>query len=1420
MSNIVISPLAIDLGGKFTGSFMAHYEPGEDPGHGTREARIICLPREGSDMVWSQRARTLRRHLVRNNKRRKLARRLLSLLIAHALNLQPTPEQWTRLNGYLKRRGYNRLQVELDPQPLDDCPPDWFAEKLPDVFDSVEPLSTRLDEILQDTETSQSLLDHEVFTPSGKREFKRKLPKDMDKWEKDRITDAWAVMRDALVAVRREREGNRHRREYLDNIAHDLDRDELLAPLFADTSFNAAQMANLIGHISNLQLRPLRWYFNDPSMAGGDRWDAPRLHRILRRWVQGLRPEDDEQRAARRRVLRALNESEDILGLLLTHDPRDTIPPYEDQNNRRPPKDRTLWLSSTAMDRLHPNWKLWTAALRRANCELEDGLNALTDMTDRRSRPPASERQGALFLQRLLDRSRALDPYLLRLQVSGSDSEIAQSARNRLSRDLGSQHLDAFLEFARSYFDEIRLARQGIWQPGDTRLLERADLNPPHKSRILHLLVGNLFGEASDRWSGDRLDCFRREAWNKPFKGRSSPRSVATKWVELQKNWGNLLADQLRRLVYRHDKLGQKPGEWKKEEKDLWKQRESAFLAIDHIAAWLGHDEQRKTYYANPWTLIQLYNLLEKDSHGFSRTTLAAHIENAWRMTKVRGEDGRESARCSRLSSDTVRPFDGVLRRLLERQASAIARAKLAQILKLTDTDRELLIPILVEENRFTFTLGIKELKKRRDDKLQKFLSERRAQQDQEWQDKMTRIRSASMGICPYTGETIGEHGEYDHIVPRSASRDRAGTVFNNEANLIWCSRKGNRQKGDKRYTLAQIAPAYLERQFGSADIDTVRAQLQRTINTLPDGFPFQELSKEQQRAVRHALFLDTSDPAWQKVARSLAEQQKARVNGTQAWLARRIITLMGRELEARGIAHRFLVQRVDGRQVHDVRRLLGEALPRFAKRDPQPVSSHAVDALCILAAAVTDETTAERLTLPTTLLEDPEWLATFLPDNIVLDPIQRRPAYRKDNISAQALFNEGIYAERFLPVWIHEGTLHFGFDLESNILSLAEKHAPYWLDRLWPMLRRADGQVPEGNPDTLLQSKQTLRFIIDRDAAFTHLHRVAKEPAEARDLELADLLDGLSYMVEKQDLHNAFGWDKRNKKGKCKKREEVFKEKDFTKKFNCAPCKGKRHGRVKGKLRLPVMDDWDRFLRHLDSQGHFQPGENLPDADTWQRICAGYFRDTGNRDPGRKHQGTRRQYSLPRIPSLPRKPFRVRRKTADGRTIWQLLVSKNPSCGFAIRDGKVCWTEPVLLPLLAQSPDLVMCGARHAPPAEAIAWLDEWRELPAPKPLVELAMSPGTERYAYLRLALPWETFRAWADPGVTDPFDLPATLKVNAGDFAKAHGITLLGKPKNGKIMLLELGPVIRLQYTVDNTSPEMRRAWEAAPPGTPKT
>lgn len=58
-------------------------------------------------------------------------------------------------------------------------------------------------------------------------------------------------------------------------------------------------MTNLIGNISNYQLKELRRYFNDIEMAKGDIWQAEKLHRITARFIRSWHPKNDEPGKAR-----------------------------------------------------------------------------------------------------------------------------------------------------------------------------------------------------------------------------------------------------------------------------------------------------------------------------------------------------------------------------------------------------------------------------------------------------------------------------------------------------------------------------------------------------------------------------------------------------------------------------------------------------------------------------------------------------------------------------------------------------------------------------------------------------------------------------------------------------------------------------------------------------------------------------------------------------------------------------------------------------------------------------------------------------------------------------------------------------------------------------------------------------------------
>lgn len=70
-------------------------------------------------------------------------------------------------------------------------------------------------------------------------------------------------------------------------------------------------------------------------------------------------------------------------------------------------------------------------------------------------------------------------------------------------------------------------------------------------------------------------------------------------------------------------------------------------------------------------------------------------------------------ALCSRLPSESVRPFDGALGKILERQAFEIAKVKSAELKELDClNDAVINVGILIEQNKFEFTESIAKIKK------------------------------------------------------------------------------------------------------------------------------------------------------------------------------------------------------------------------------------------------------------------------------------------------------------------------------------------------------------------------------------------------------------------------------------------------------------------------------------------------------------------------------------------------------------------------------------------------------------------------------------------------------------------------------------------------------------------------------------
>lgn len=146
-------------------------------------------------------------------------------------------------------------------------------------------------------------------------------------------------------------------------------------------------------------------------MKGNPKWIPERFKKV---WARAYKyfhyPKEDQQKA--RELIKNLEISNDVTSLLCSIDPLDTIPPYEDQNNRNPPTDLTLLLSPKALDKKYTNlWEKWAEKFAKLYPNLKYQLEDIVKISDRKSRidvkSSSSYTQSKVFnsyvMQRLFD---------------------------------------------------------------------------------------------------------------------------------------------------------------------------------------------------------------------------------------------------------------------------------------------------------------------------------------------------------------------------------------------------------------------------------------------------------------------------------------------------------------------------------------------------------------------------------------------------------------------------------------------------------------------------------------------------------------------------------------------------------------------------------------------------------------------------------------------------------------------------------------------------------------------------------------------------------------------------------------------------------------------------------------------------------
>ena len=1433
MDNSVNFSLGIDLGAKNTGLFLVTSKAANNLDGTELSANAYTLVMPDPDKFgYSTVERTAARHRIRGKKRFNLARRLIKLIVGIKLeqyqsqtNTSITEEELTKiyeaLFGLLKRRGYTRIETETDLTPLEDVDSSVFSEneKLNQYFNEFSSIAEQWETLSQDLskvkdveETSSTLLNNKNF----ENYFSDKYP-DLKSQKKLYIQAIRAIRDDAHNIVSQEILGNRHRTKYLEIIRTELKRDSRLTKVI-EAFGSSDNLWRLVGNISNLQLRALRWYFNCPQMFTGDIWDEKSLQSNLIRAFKYLRPTGEQIEDFKALILE-LKNSKDIIETLCSIDPTRTIPPYENQDNRHPPVDQTLLLNPHSLNKLFgEKWLVWSENFVAKEPALEEKLSEIINCTDvdRKSRSFMGQKTrlsneyyiASYILQRVLDRVKDADIYSLR--KLSSKEIIKDEDIKELSNTLNSK-ADAleFLSLAKKYYSEVQDAKQGLWLGLEDSILERSDLHPKKKQKELLTLVGNILSS-----NDDIADSFIKQVWNcKVYDARYSVKSACLSIEKLRKALGNSFNFLYQKAKYIIDKKITANASVFAEFKDLKLIVDKVEKTSNFIAYKLNLSKSQLDRIANPFSLSQLYNLIEEDRDGFSKTTKAVHKENSWRMIGNKG-----NAMCSRLPADSVRPFDGVLRKNLDRQAFEITKElvnKIKEEVKCTNSSINL--ALLIEQNRFSFTEDLKSIKGKKVDKNKKDPTENL------WLDKEARIKASSRMICAYTGESISDtDGEIDHIIPRSSTKKGLGTIFNTEANLIYVSRTGNQNKKENNYFLSDLKDNYLEKIFNTCNHSEIEQEITQVVSNLKSenrlGF-WNLLNQHEQDCVRHALFLPFGSDARKLVEDSLMQSSKSMVNGTQSWFIRQVVEKLNQQLQ--GWSQKtcnklnFKTWKIDANDSIEFRSQLAQQDPKFEKVKPQPVLSHSIDAMCVFAAATSNDAVVKfsNTTSKFSDLLDCKDLIKLFPKQGKVIQVETRDLSSKDNFASRPIFKEGILKEDFLHLIQCKGQLFAGFTLNSasdnsNKLRQAievklTKKAKIGTSPLSMLNLLADYL-----DKTVDLTKEVATYTVNKAKTFELFTKIAQgQKFSAEEIRIANILNSLKFVTKKVEISSLFV-DQNSKINTTL--DKLRSTASFNQKFSCKD----QDFEFSGSLLNNSYSDLKTLFANPEIEKLFNVSDKKLDVEAFNAAVR------KQRKVGSKlsHSPSKRACSISVFPTTGGL-FRIKRTNIVGKNNYQLYDSYTKFEGYIKNDnGSADWKRPAVYSAL-NTKNITPNDIDNLYDGNTIK-MTQWRYIGNISEDIRLAMRPNSEGRCMLKITLPFELFRkiikACNNEDYSSFLRIPPSVKLlDPASYSSCFNEDLkaiVGKPRS-VLFIDEIGNRVTYRYIVDSTSAKMKELFNQA-------
>ncbi len=1062
----LVSPIAIDLGAKNTGVYYAHYQAG---------TKLSAIKKEGEVLEWGKytsllKDRTANRHIRRNYQRRKLAKRLLYLILENYFQF-PVKNHIQALGFFMNRRGFNRLEANYSEKLLNELPdgiwkllPLKFKEKLDkghlaeslenlanqkelkaieDLKKSVEDktklikkktsywktlnqiddaicnklngkeiignkkdksfkiskwiieravqegikIEALIDEIQEPKKQEVDMLEFLKKNDDSKflKDIQRSLPNNIEiKEQKKKLNnnewnfDPWSFdlgknedclgdpeykdhvklhLQHLCFAIYKIYDelssGGRHRNSFFKEIKKDLENlgksqitylKDFGDAISNSPSLDIDKIFHLIAHISNLELKPLRVYFNDKTHLKSDQWDLKKISDIFKKWFSKqwrVSLSDGEKKKQEYKELKNLwtkhKKKDDVISFWIKACPSLTIPPYQDIKNRRPPRCQTLLLNQEYLDDKYSDWRKWIEQLikYRENSFLkryEDKLKELKSQKQKPQQKPLIKTNEIDLrkLQLLLDTSKALDAYKLNdiwstyHQLHQIDREnnlgkkgLIKEYKEKINKSnlpeyfkkdllLGIENLfekESFGHFINKYYQTKRKARDGRyflhqikknkWSDKD-KLLKICIHKPRQKKyQLIYDLIA-IFGI--------ELDVFKNLIdWDDTVLIATNIK-VLEKWLEIKlENFSKKCADAQKKyrgsLKYKIDIAikQQKNGHLKHEDGELINLDKQAKKFSKEIAQKLWPDKSQKDQdqqaqrFESVFSFAQIYSVVFKDRNGFSKTCPVCSLDNSRRMEVLQDS----FAYASRLSGLSIRLIDGAVMRICDRLGSYIVQKKWPIIKTALKQEQKVCIPLIMEQNHFAFEPTLNQIKGNKNSKKQDKQTDDR---ETNYNEKIGRIKKASKGICPYEGINLSNSMEIDHIIPQAS---KYGTL-NDEANLIYASKLANSGKTDTQYSLSDIHKKYKIEIFGTDNNEEIKNYIHKSLlgdyNDREENLKnktfifgkyqnFIQLNEDQQKSFRHALFLK-GDLTREMAINAISNRNRAIVNGTQRYFA------------------------------------------------------------------------------------------------------------------------------------------------------------------------------------------------------------------------------------------------------------------------------------------------------------------------------------------------------------------------------------------------------------------------------------------------------------------------------------------------------------------------------------------------------